>query len=279
MRTLYADDTYARSSKGEDQNRIHLFGGIVIGRSTEIEMIARIRKIKEQYTHANMPIKWNFRDTPIKKKYDEFKRATEYAAMLKASRAWRLDLFRSINDLEYQIVMACIEAFSTDKVSVQKAKNSLNTYCFENVLMRVGIDAKELGGEWQCVLDWPPDNDSKPFDSAYYQLFHYGKASSPKPAHCGPLEMLGFSHSLHFARSNHSPLLQLADLVLGATRDHIECQIQGRPSSVGSEAVDIFYNHFRNLKGDVPRFGVISSTGSPKLKGHIEKIFSRKVSK
>lgn len=71
--------------------------------------------------------------------------------------------------------------------------------------------------------------------------------------------------------------MQLADLVLGATRDHIECRMQGRTSSVGSEAVDIFYDHYRNLDGNVPRYGVIASTSSKNLVTQINKIFSRKV--
>lgn len=171
---------------------------------------------------------------------------------------------------------SCIEAHSDEPGVVSKVKNDLNTYCFENVLMRVGLDAEGIGGHWQCVLDWPPSNDTKPFDRGYYKLFHYGQASSPKPALCGPLEKLGFSHSLHFTRANHSPLIQLTDLVLGATRSHIECQMQGRASGVGSEAVEIFYDHFRNKDGVIPRYGVAASTGSVKLAARIKRAFSRR---
>lgn len=277
MNILYADDTYAKSSKEDEPRRIHLFGGVIVNRAAEEPIIKELREVKHRYTHPNMPVKWNFKDTSIKKKYEEFDRKDEYAQMLAASREWRLEMFRRINNLDYKIIMSCIEA-SSDKTKVtNQVKNELNTYCFENVLMRVGLDAKEIGGNWQCVLDWPPDNDTKPFDRGYYQLFHFGKASSPLPAICGPLERRGFSHSLHFTRANHSPLMQLADLVLGATRDHIECRIQGRDSSVGSEAVEIFYDHYRNLNGNVPRYGVIASTSSKSLTAQINSIFSRRV--
>lgn len=277
MYILYADDTYAKSSKEDEPRRIHLFGGVIVNRAVEQLIIKELREVKHQYTHPNMPVKWNFKDTSIRKKYEEFDRKDEYAQMLAASREWRLEMFRRINGLDYKIIMSCIEATSDKAKVTNQVKNELNTYCFENVLMRVGLDAKEFGGNWQCVLDWPPDNDTKPFDRGYYQLFHFGKASSPLPAICGPLEGRGFSHSLHFTRANHSPLMQLADLVLGATRDHIECRMQGRTSSVGSEAVDIFYDHYRNLNGNVPRYGVIASTSSKNLVTQINKIFSRKV--
>lgn len=279
MHILYADDTYAKSSKEDEPRRIHLFGGVVVSRDAEESIIKGLREVKQQFTHPNMPVKWNFKDTSVKKKYEEFGRNEEYVKMLAASREWRLEMFRRINMLDYKIVISCIEAFSDDIKVTQQVKSELNTYCFENVLMRVGLDAKETGGNWQCVLDWPSDNYSKPFDRGYYQLFHFGKASSPQPAICGPLENLGFSHSLHFTRANHSPLMQLADLVLGATRDHIECKIQGRDSSVGSEAVELFYDHYRNSNGKVPRYGVIASTRSSNLVNHISEIFNRNANK
>jgi hypothetical protein len=276
IHTFYADDTYAKSSTADEPQAIHLFGGIVVSRDCEEAMIESIREVKKKYTHPNMPVKWNFKDNSIKKKYEEFGKVEDYKEMLSHSRDWRLEVFQRINEFNYTVVVSCIEAFSKDATTIQKIKNDLNTYCFENVLMRVGLDAKEIGGHWQCVLDWPPENNSKPFDSGYYQLFHTGKASSPKPAICGPLEKLGFSHSLHFTRTNHSPLMQLADLVLGATRDHIECRMQGRESSVGTEAVNIFYDHFRNQNGEVPRYGVIPSTGNQSLSRRVAEIFKRK---
>lgn len=274
MNIFYADDTYAKTVEGDAPRNVHIFGGVLVSRDAEDELIKRIREVKSRYTHQNMPVKWNFKDKAIKEKYQEFSRRDEYLQMLSESRDWRLEIFKKIDDIEYTIITACIENYSQDPKVVKAVKHQLNTYCFENVLMRVGLDAKTSGGKWQCVLDWPPDGDSKPFDRGYYQLFHTGRASSPKPAKCGPLERLGFSHSLHFTRTNHSPMMQLADLVIGATRDHIECQIQGRDSSVGTEAVELFYNHFRNKNGQVPQYGVITSTGNHRLKKSIARIFT-----
>jgi hypothetical protein len=279
MHILYADDTYAKTSTEDVPRKVHLFGGVIVDRESEGDIIEKIRNVKQRYTHPNMPVKWNFKDTSIEKKFKEFDRSDEYKDMLAASREWRLELFRQLNDIDYQIIVSCIEAYSDDNNVIQRVKNELNTYCFEMVLMRVGLEAKEIGGKWQIVLDWPPDNDSKPFDRGYYKLFHSGRTSSGVSANCGKLESLGLSHSLHFTRANHSPQMQLADLVLGATRDHIECKIHGRESSVGTEAVEIFYDHYRNNNGIVPRYGVIASTNSNFLVNQINSIFSRKANK
>lgn len=276
MHILYADDTYAKTSIEDVPQKVHLFGGVIVDRESEGEIIKRIRNVKQQYTHPNMPVKWNFKDTRIEAKFKEYERSKEYKNMLAASREWRLELFRQLSDIDYQIIVSCIEAYSDDNNVIQQVKNELNRYCFEMVLMQVGLEAREIGGKWQIVLDWPPDNDSKPFDRGYYKLFHSKKTLSGVSAKCGKLEPLGFSHSLHFTRANHSPLMQLADLVLGATRDHIECKIRGRESSVGTEAVEIFYDHYRNNNGTVPQYGVIASTNNNLLVNQINSIFSRK---
>jgi hypothetical protein len=265
MHVFYGDDTYGKV-EGDNEKRIHLFGGIVISREVEPAIIQVMRDIKSKYTHPNMPIKWNFRDDGIKKKYAEFNRIPEYEKMLPESRIWRLDLFKQINDLKWSLIVACADGKVEKDVKIK-----LQTYCFENILMRLGLDAKVTGGHWQCVLDWPPSSDTKPYDRAYYQLFHSAKASSPNPAYCGPLEPLGFSHSLHYTRCNHSPLMQLTNLLLGATRDHIEASGE---NCVGSEAVSIFYRHFRNRDGQIPGFGVTAQSSSESLSKHINKIFN-----
>jgi hypothetical protein len=279
MKIFYADDTHAKESKTDRFPKIHLLGGVIVSRESEEKIIQKLRSVKQEYTHPNMPVKWNFKDPTIKKKFTEFNKEKEYLSMLEKSREWRLKIFREVDELDYRIVAACISTHAESDEALRKVKEELSTYCFENILMRVGLDAAEELDSWQCVLDWPSGNNSKPFDTGYYTLYHYGKGASGTPAKCGKLEDLGFSHSLHFTRCNHSPMIQFADLVLGAIKDHIECKIQGRETSLGSEAVDIFYDHFRNLNGAVPRFGVVPSTSNADLSRQISKIFARKVNK
>jgi hypothetical protein len=279
MKIFYADDTYAKESKSDEFPKIHIFGGVIVTRESEAEIIEKIRSVKQLYTHPNMPVKWNFRDPSISKKFKEYNKEEEYQSMLQKSRDWRLQIFREVDDLDYRIVASCISTLAESQKALNKVKEDLSTFCFENVLMRVGIDAKEDSDSWQCVLDWPGGNNSKPFDTGYYNLYHYGKGASGTEARSGKLEGLGFSHSLHFTRCNHSPMIQFSDLIIGAIKDHIECKIQGRNECVGSEAVDIFYNHLRNLNGSVPKYGIIASSSNKGLSQQISDIFKRKVNK
>lgn len=279
MKTFYADDTYAKASKEDQDWSIHLFGGIAVDRENEPAFIDAIRKVKSQYTDKNMPIKWNFKDEKIKEKFKESKREEEYNNMLSKSSEWRLEIFRVVNKFDYQIIVSCIEAFPCNKKKRASLKKEINTYCFVNILERLALDAKKDHKFYQCVLDWPSEGDSHPFDDGYFKLYHDGQMSSSLECYAGPLEKLGFSHSLHFTRCIRSPLMQFTDLVIGATRAHIECKIQDRSYSIGTKAVEIFYSHYRNNNGTIPGYGVVTPTGNKNFLEKIKKIFNKKVNK
>lgn len=205
MNTFFLDDTYGKPSPDYPVSRFHLFGGIIVTHEAELAIIEQMRAVKSAYTHPNLPIKWNFRDNKIQDRYKRFQREHEYQKMLVESKTWRSQLFQKINDIPYTILVSCIESFSHDKVGIIKLKKELNTYCFEMVLMRAGWDAKERGGKWQCILDWPPDEDPTPFNRGYYNLYHSGKSSAGITSHCGSLEKAGFSHSLLFCVMQSQP--------------------------------------------------------------------------
>ena len=93
MNILYADDTYAKASKEDLQPTIHIFGGVVVDRDTETKIINCIRSVKSSYTHPNLPVKWNFKDTTIKDKYSQFGKDDDYRKMLAASMPIRIRTF------------------------------------------------------------------------------------------------------------------------------------------------------------------------------------------
>ena len=273
MKTFYADDTYLKSNKTEPMPRIHMLGGFVVDTAEEASLIGKIRLLKRRYTHPNMPIKWNFKDGSIKEVYERFERVTEYQEMLKESYAWRKDLAAVVAESKVRIVVACIEAYSETKDIIKESKPDLLQYLFENVLMRLALDASETKEHWQCVLDWPPSGESSPFDKAYYPVFHYGKTINDVTVNAGSLEPLGFSHSLLYARCNHSPLLQLADVIVGAARDHLEAVMQQRTECLGTEMVQLMKPKFRSVGGKIAGYGVVASGGNRDLRAAIEKAF------
>ncbi len=274
MKTFYADDTYLKSAKDDPVPRIHIFGGIIIDHSCEAALTARIRKIKERYTHPNMPIKWNLKDSSIKSVYEKWGRLDEYDALIKDSYTLRKDIATAISESEVRILVSCIEAYSDDREIIKDKKPELLRFLFENTLLQLAFDASADPDRWACVLDWPPGSEALPFDQAYYHLFHEGTTPSGVKSMKGALEPLGFAHSPFYARCNHSPLLQLADIIIGATREHIESVMQERASCLGSEVVGIFKKKFRtDSMGRITGYGVVPSGGNHRLKAHVQKAF------
>ena len=221
-----------------------------------------------------MPLKWNMRDDSIRKVYEKFDRRAEYEAMIKDSYAMRKALATAIAESDLRIVVSCIEAYSEDRGVVIEKKPELLRFLFENVLLQLAFDASGSPDRWACVLDWPTGNEAQPFDQAYYHLFHEGKTASGVKSMKGALEPLGFIHSPFYARCNHSPLLQLADIIVGATREHIEAVIQERTECLGSEVVAIIRKKFRcSYTGRIPGYGVVVSGGNLQLKSHVDRAF------
>ncbi|CAA9203744.1 hypothetical protein FLA105534_04926 [Flavobacterium bizetiae] len=272
MKTFYADDTYCKSDKSDKTNRIHLFGGILISKSDEKRLLQIISNAKSKYTHPNLPMKWNFKDTVIKDKFQEFGRIDEYKAMLADSNSWRKEIIKNSLELDYKIVCGIIESFSDDTKSAKKSKPEFLKYSFENLLMRVGIDAMNKDYETYVIVDWPPDGNPQPLVQAYYRLFHQGKSSAGTLAKCGKLSDCNFFHSLLFAKCNHSPLLQFSDLIIGSIKDYLEAKLSKRQNLFATEIFELYKRKIRFGNGTMLGYGIIPPSGNKAFREKIKKI-------
>lgn len=272
MYIFYGDDTYAKTSADDKTPRLHLFGGVYISKTSEDELINIIRDEKSKYTHPNLPIKWNFKDISIKKKYEQFDRLDEYQAMLVASNDWRRNIITKSLGLDYKIICGVAESYSKEKDKIKKSKKDLLKYTFENVLIQVGFDAKNNKNETFVILDWPPDGDPQPFIKAFYKLYHTGTTSADRPAYCGNLSDCNFYHSLLFAKCNHSPILQFSDLIIGSMKDFLESKLNGKEHHFANEIFDFYKGKIRSKNSNIINFGLILSSGNNELNDKISKI-------
>lgn len=272
MKTFYADDTYCKSDKSDKTNRIHLFGGILISKNDEKKLLDIISAAKSKYTHPNLPMKWNFKDTVIKDKFQEFDRFDEYKAMLADSNSWRKEIIKNSLELDYKIVCGIIESFSDDVKLAKKSKPEFLKYSFENILMRIGIDALNKDYETYVVVDWPPDGNPQPLVQAYYRLFHQGKSSAGTPAKGGRLSDCNFFHSLLFAKCNHSPLLQFSDLIIGSIKDYLEAKLSKRQNLFATEIFELYKCKIRCGNGTMLGYGIIPPSSNQSFKAKIKKI-------
>lgn len=274
MYTFYADDTYAKADKEDQSNRLDLFGGFLISKSDEPSLLEIIKAEKVKYTHPNLPIKWNFKDTPIREKYEEFNRKEEYKIMLAKSNDWRREIIKKSLHLDYKIICGIIEPYSTDPKVIKKSKSDFLKYSLENILMRIGLDVKDKNRETFIVLDWPPDGNPQPFVQGFYRLFHTGFSSAGSQLICGKLSDCQFYHSLLFAKCNHSPMLQFSDLIIGSIKDFVECRLSGRQNLFAAEMFEMYKHKIRSSKGSIMNYGLITSSGNSSFKQKLKELLN-----
>ena len=152
------------------------------------------------------------------------------------------------------------------KKKVKKSKYDMLKYTFENILMRLGMEACESDYETYVILDWPPEGNPQPFIRAFYRLYHTGLSSAGNEIFCGKLEDNNFFHSLLFAKCNHSPLLQFSDLIIGSFKDFIEAKLFEKDNNLPAEIFELYKSKIRSLNGKLINYGILASSGNYGLK-------------
>jgi hypothetical protein len=262
MYKWYCDDSALKKTHGEEQRPVFLYGGILISREDEVALSAIMKEVKKEYTGEDMPFKYNIRD--VEDVYKKFKREKEYELIKKDSATWRKRIIQESLNFNYKIFISCIENFQADKKEQKEIKRDLSSYLFANALMRVGLYAREMKLDYvQAILDWPEGNDSKPYDKEYYYAYNRGANSDGQEYYSGPLKEINFDQTLYYARCHHSNMLQLADIIMGSTRDWMETELQKRDYSIGKELTSLFFPKLYGYPKKVLGYGInVSSTNS-----------------
>lgn len=258
----FADNSELNGIKEADIPDILMFGGIAVPTDIEHELQSRIENIKGCYAHPRAPIKWNMRD--LKSLYERQGQAEIQVHLQDASREWRQEIFAALAEYEVTLIVACIECYSADREKIKATKEQLIRYSFNNGLMRLGLHVQNSHPDHaQVILDWPDRNDSKPFDMEYSSAFSKGvTAESSIPYKCGALSSLRFLDSPTYANMYHSTLLQVADLVVGATREVIECCLGKKESGQGVDCTRIVRDKFRGAPDQIFGYGISVSSGN-----------------
>lgn len=258
----FADNSELNGIKEAEIPDILLFGGIAVPAKIEHELRSRIEDIKGHYAHPRAPIKWNMRD--LKSLYEKQGQPEIQRDLQATSREWRAEIFNALTEFPVTLIVACIEAYSRERKTIKRTKEQLVGHSFSNGLMRFGLHIQATQPDHaQVILDWPDRNDSKPFDDEYSAAFNRGVTASGNVEYrCGPLAGLRFLDSPTYANMNHSTLLQTADLVVGATREVIECCLGKRECGQGVDCARIVRDRFRGAPRSIFGWGIIVSSGN-----------------
>ena len=257
----FADNSELNGIKEAEIPDILMFGGIAVPANIEHELRIRIEGIKERFAHPRAPIKWNMRDP--KALYKKQGQEEMQKRLLESSREWRLEIFNALAEYDVTLIVSCIEAYSGDRQKIKETKEQLTGHSFSNGLMRFGLHVQTVGPDQaQVVLDWPDRSESKPFDAEYTSAFNRGVTAAGNVEYrCGKLADLRFLDSATYANMYHSTLLQTADLVVGATREVIECCLGKKESGQGVDCARIVRDKYRGAP-KILGYGISVSSGN-----------------
>lgn len=260
----FVDDCEFRGNKGAQIQDIFLIGGVLVNDENEKKIREIFENIKlEKFGKIKIPIKWNLKG--LDKSYHEI--------LLPESDILRERLIKETLDCDYKIIISCIEAYSLDRKKIKEFKGNLHQFVFDNALMRYAKHIQECSiSNASIILDWPPRNSSSIFDHVYNRAFIEGKSLIGEEYYSGPLSKLNFDDCLYFTHMINSSLLQLSDLIIGATHEFIECAlgIKEKEKNFGYKCFDLFKSKFRGYPSNTIGRGLIISSGNNELKEAVE---------
>lgn len=231
----FADNSELMGIWGATIPDVLLFGGVCLPREEITRLKDIVASVKSSYSdEINFPIKYNFKD--LKKWYQQEGRVDLYQTLLDDSRQWRLSLLEESLQLNYTIIISCINFHSNKADAIKENKDNVARYAFSNALQRVALYAIDTSAdECDVYLDWPDKGNHLPFTREYRSAYYSGCCfENPDNTYkSGPLKELGFSESVFFTKMEENSILQFSDIVLGATREFIDF-------SLGKKEVDCF---------------------------------------
>lgn len=268
----YADNSETRSTANATIPDIQIFGGIAVTEEARSKLLSVVKSAKSTYRRiADFPIKWCFRD--LEEYYKENKLQKLYAKLLQDSRTWRTNIFRLISSVDFGIIISIIASYGSSRKTLLETKENVTRFGFSNAMQRVGLFVRDLslGSSAEVILDWPNKGRRDLFDLEYKSAFHKGiSAIDGNDYICGPLKNLGFSDSVLFTGMNQCSLLQISDLIVGATRELVEEALGGRRESFGVSLLKIIRDRFHGAPDNVVGRGISISPRQGEFFGKVK---------
>jgi hypothetical protein len=253
----YADNSELRGIWGAKIPDILLFGGIVVDNRSERELTAVVSDVKSAYRKAaDFPLKWCFRD--LKSTFRKRRLERLYIRLLQDSLTWREKIFSRIASIDFTVIIAAINCYGRDRATLLRTKSQVTRFAFVMGLQRYGLLVKDHNsGPAEVVLDWPAEGQRGLFDTEYWSALREGESAEYANKYkSGALIKLGFRDSVFFSSTIDCSLLQLSDLIVGATRDLVEEALEKKRDSIGASYLRLIKDRFRGAPNRVVGRGI-----------------------
>ena len=251
---LVCDNSELSGIWGAEASDVLVIRGYGIPRDKVTPLLKKVQEVKAyRGLNAHCPVKWNMRD--LDRALAAHDLIGQKDILIGQSNLLRTDLLNQLTAAGATIFASAICAYSNKKQVLGKTREDLVSYSFGNLLMRVGLFCKEAAGgrRIDLLLDWPERNDRGPFTAEYHTGWRYGRSGPEGKAvryQCGALADIAFSPTPVFAGMEFEPRLQLADLVVGATREFINFSLgKAKEDSFGVQRFKSLIPHFYQAPG------------------------------
>jgi len=219
----FVDDTEFPATASGNKPDVFVFGGFFLTADRLGDLLIAISERKARHGLApEDPVKWNLKDARLRRVYRERGKEDLLKRTIQASDRIRADLAQLAQEFDVT-VMAC----ALERLYEHVDQRDCYRWAMENFLQRVGLmlegRSEELAGpSLVLVVDWPQRKSDKGLFDIYAAGYHHGKAEDSDQLYfSGPLRDLGTLDCLVFGSTFHSAPLQLADIVVGITRDFL----------------------------------------------------------
>lgn len=279
---VYCDGSELAALEETAVPNIIAVGGFAVPREQRAKLVREVRATKRDLTgDPYVPIKWNIRD--LREEIEDRGGPDFYEEVAAVSRDIRSRMLGALRAADGTCFVSLIHAHSEREDVLRDVGGRLPRYCFVNFLQRVGlcVERRIAGGrDVQMILDWPPGNDRSLWEEEYRAGWEEGDSADPGDDSeylSGPLSELGFRPSLLYGTTPSNEGLQVADLVVGATREFVKFAHlgEGEIDSVGVQEFGELLPYFHDREGPVVRRGIAVAPKSSDLLRSINREIDR----
>lgn len=271
---FYCDNSDLATQTGLECPNSVVLGALGVDDASEIQLGQKLLAAKDAIgLTASDSVKWNLRDLHVDQ--GEISKNGLHLALTN-SESLRRNVIEAVSDSSSVLIISIMECYSTDRKTIGAVKKQLTSYCFSNLLMRLGyVQTKVCSGQSEpasVIMDWPEGNDSRPFVAEYRSALlqgHSAHATKPTTYHCGPLNALGFLETPFFVSGVDHPMIQIVDVVTGAIRSYFTHQFKGSPDAFTTELFTRLWPRFYRENGALVGYGIAVS-GRPTFKERIK---------
>lgn len=260
---LWVDDTELESDADVGTPDVFVYGGVALTLDQERSLLAEIRGIKTKFSksaaYRDMPLKWNMKDVSAAYSLDEDSRNV-LKTLVASSKDWRAAIFEAVAKSGAKLFVTPVEAYSPKKEVINETRAQCARYGFVNVLQRFAMYAKaSKAGEARIVVDWPHGGDRSMVEKEYEAAYGTGQSTVGNKYSSGPLHEVGFDDAPMFSITQQSAMLQVADLVVGASRYFLSATLHKKEYGPGLTCLRQVRENFHGGADNAHRYSFVPS--------------------